>query len=293
MDYYTIDFETANSNLTSACSIGIIGVKNNQRVFEKHYLINPMELFDPFTIEIHHITYDDVKDAPTFDILWNNIKHIFNNTVVFSHNSGFDFGVLKSLLEKYNIEKPIFKFGCTVRVARLLWNHDEMPNHKLDTVALYLGYEFNHHNALSDASVCVEIIKRGMKMMQVYDVYDLYNALGLRFGYLGPNNYYNTYQLRKRTKKQLPKVHNTYLLDQILVLSGKPTVMKRKELIGVLEANGAYVDSIVTNRANYFVKLDNYKEERLKQAEEFIKQGIDIKIITETEMVEMVKKWSI
>ena len=28
MDYYTIDFETANSSLTSACSIGLVGVKN-------------------------------------------------------------------------------------------------------------------------------------------------------------------------------------------------------------------------------------------------------------------------
>ena len=110
MDYYTIDFETANSNLTSACSIGIIGVKNKKIMVEKYYLINPEEFFSPISTLIHNITEEDVWDAPNFKIIWESIKSYFDNTIVFSHNASFDFGVLNALFEKYNISKPTFHF---------------------------------------------------------------------------------------------------------------------------------------------------------------------------------------
>lgn len=288
MDYYTIDFETANSNLTSACSIGIVGVTNGKIVLEKYYLINPEEEFNTFNIFIHHITSDDVKDALTFDKLWDKIKFAFNNTVVFSHNSLFDFSVLKAMLEKYHIEKPIFKFGCTVKIARNLWK-EGLPNHRLNTIASYLGVELNHHQALSDASICVDIINRGMKMLHSDDIYDFYNALELRFGYFGPKNFYNTYQLKTRTKKQLPKVVNDLLYDQVVVISGKPKSITKNDLYAKLISNGAYVDTIVNNRCNYFVMLDNYKKERLAQVHKLIDQGLDIKILDERELLTIVK----
>ena len=37
VEYVAIDFETANANLTSACSIGIVGAANGETVFEKHF----------------------------------------------------------------------------------------------------------------------------------------------------------------------------------------------------------------------------------------------------------------
>lgn len=288
MDYYTIDFETANSNYTSACSIGIVGVINGKRVFEKHCLINPEEVFLDFNITIHHITPKDVINAPTFPELWDKIKHIFTNTIVFSHNSLFDFMVLKSLLEKYNIEKPIFKFGCTVKIARILWK-EEVINHRLNTLATYLDVSLDHHQALSDACVCVDIINRGMKITQTDDIYDFYNALELRFGYFGPKNFYNTYQLKKRTKKELRKIKNDVLFDQVIILSGKPKAMSKSELTSLLISNGAYVDTLVNNRANYFVMLDNFKQDRLDKAQSLSNQGIDIKIIDEQELLQLVK----
>jgi DNA polymerase-3 subunit epsilon len=288
MDYYTIDFETANSNFTSACSIGIVGVTNGKKVLEKYYLINPEEPFNEFNIMIHHITESDVKNAPTFKDLWDKIKFVFTNTIVFSHNSLFDFSVLKAMLEKYEIEKPIFKFGCTVKIAKNLWK-DEVPNHRLNTLASYLGVDLNHHQALSDASICVDIINRGMKMQNCDDIYEFYNALALRFGYMGPKNFYNTYQLKKRTKKELPKVKNDILFDQVIVISGKPKTITKNELYEKIISNGAYVDTIVNNRCNYFVMLDNYKEERLSQVHQLIKQGIEIKVINELELMALVK----
>lgn len=288
MDYYTIDFETANEMLTSACSIGICGVENKKIVFEKYYLINPEEYFSPFNIMIHNIKEEDVKDAPNFQELWDEIKIYFDNTIVFSHNASFDFTVLKCLFEKYKISKPTFHFGCTVKIARGLWNDRELPNHKLDTVAKYLGIEFNHHHALNDARVCVDIINAGLKMYQVYDVCELYQNLSLKFGYLGPDNYYNTFKLPNRYRKGI-KICGDSLKDKLLVISGNPKQMKKKEFLYKVIENGGYIDTKVSNKCDYFVMLNGYDGEKLEQVELLIKQGINIKILTEEMILEMVK----
>lgn len=290
MDYYTIDFETANASPTSACSIGIVGVKHNQVAYKAHYLINPEEPFLDFNISIHQITPEDVQTAPRFDQLWPNIVHCFTNTIVFSHNSLFDFSVLKALLDKYHIEKPIFKFGCTVKMARLLWDRETMPNHRLNTVAAYLNVIHQHHDALSDAMVCVDIISRGQKIHQVYHVVDLYDQLHLRFGYFGPKNFYNTYQLKMRTKKQKPKIDNPHLYNKLIILSGKPKRMKRQVWIDCLLANGAYVDTIVSNKCDILVLFDNHKIEKKQHVELLNSQGCDIQLMTEDELFQWVKQ---
>ena len=40
MDFVAIDFETATSNYTSVCSLGICVVENNKKLTEKKFLLN-------------------------------------------------------------------------------------------------------------------------------------------------------------------------------------------------------------------------------------------------------------
>ena len=61
MNYYVIDFETANSKRNSACALGIIEVKDNEIINEWDYLIDPEDYFDPFNTFIHGITEDMVE----------------------------------------------------------------------------------------------------------------------------------------------------------------------------------------------------------------------------------------
>lgn len=288
MDYYTIDFETANYNLTSACSLGIIGVQNKKIAFEKYYLINPEDPFSPLTTRIHNLTSDDVKDAPNFKGIWDDIKEYFNQTIVFSHNSGFDFAVLKSLFEKYNIPKPTFYFGCTVKIARMMWSNREVVNHKLNSIARHLGIELNHHHALSDARVCVAIINAALRMYQVYDVDELYHHLSLKFGLLSPENYYNTFKVSNRFKEKIIKTGNVFD-NKLMIISGKPRSMKRKDLLLKVVANGGFIDTKVSNKCDYFVMLEDYDQNKLQKVKELKKQGININILTEEMILEMVK----
>lgn len=52
-DFITIDFETANSFNKSACSIGIVAVKDLEIVDTYYSLINPIMDFDEKNISIH------------------------------------------------------------------------------------------------------------------------------------------------------------------------------------------------------------------------------------------------
>lgn len=290
MDYYTLDFETANANLTSPCSIGIIGVKNKKIVLRKYYLINPEEEFLPFNVAIHSISPEMVKNEKTFPQVWNEIKHLFNNTFVFAHCAGFDLSVLYQTLTKYDIEKPIFRFSDTLAIARLTWDKETIPNHKLNTIAKYLEHEFTHHNALSDAEVCVHIINRALIVHQETDIKELHDKLNLRFGYFSPNRFYGPYQLKKRYKKDQPKINNPLLYNKLIIYSGKSKNYSKVDFINLLINNGAYIDTMCSNKADYFVKLDNYKPEKLLQIKNIIAKNIDIKIITEDELMAMVIK---
>lgn len=280
IDYYTFDFETANESMASACSIGIVGVSDKRIVYQEHFLINPLMPFSQFNISIHHITEQDVSSQPSFDELWPKISHVFDDTLVFAHNAGFDIAVLNAVLEKYNIEKPHFRFGCTVRLARCLWPKEDIQNHRLHTVAGFLGVQFQHHHALSDAMVLVDIINRGLKIYQVDDVETLYHHCHLRFGLFSRNNLYQTHSVRQYNQKT-PIVENKQLLHKLIAFAGKPGCMTKKQWILLLESHGAFIDKTFSNRCDVLIICSNASHNIIDNAKHLCKQGADLLIIDE------------
>ena len=178
MDYIAIDFETANSNLDSACSIGIVGVENDKVLFQKHYLINPLAEFNPYNIAIHNIRPEDVLNSPTFKEIWEEIKEYFNGVVI-AHNANFDLSVLKKLIEKYELDIPNIKIACTLKISQKLWK-GILPNCKLNTVSNYLEVDHNHHNALSDVRACKEIFEHLVEEYSIDDEDDRYSISSVR-----------------------------------------------------------------------------------------------------------------
>ncbi|MBE6413822.1 MAG: hypothetical protein E7035_04625 [Verrucomicrobiaceae bacterium] len=154
MNYTALDFETANSERTSICSVGIVRVENGHIVEKIHQLINPCAPFQYWNTRVHGITSRDVRNAPTFPEFWEKINNRFSDVVV-AHNATFDISCLKKSLEHFGLEKPEFDYYCTLRISR---KHLPIQNCKLDCVAQYfqLG-EFKHHNALDDAITCARI----------------------------------------------------------------------------------------------------------------------------------------
>lgn len=288
MNYITIDFETANSNLTSACSIGIVVVEDNVIKEKLYYLINPEEEFFDYNITIHHIEAKDVEDADTFKELWPKIKHLFNDTVVYAHNAGFDISILKALIEKYGLDFPKIKWGCTLKIARKLWK-DDLVNCKLGTISNFLGVNHDYHNALSDAIVCVEIINRGQKIMRVDTDSELYDALGIRYGQYNEEKYYGTYFKYGRSKKAEP-IKNELLNDKVVYLAGKPSKLTRNELKNKLLLNGAYIEKNINLSLDYFVLLGNAPKSSVQRLEALEGKGQGILVLDEDAILGMINE---
>ncbi len=158
MNFIAIDFETANFQKYSACSLALVIVKNSQIVDHYYSLIQPETAFHWKNIQIHGIHPEDVADAPKFPELWGKIQKYFDpSTLIVAHNAPFDCGVLSGCLEYYQLPKAHFLSLCTVRSSRKLF--PEMENHRLNTVCKNLNIPLqNHHDALEDSVACAKIL---------------------------------------------------------------------------------------------------------------------------------------
>jgi len=152
--FIAIDFETANNNKTSACSIGVVVVENNNILISKEYLIKPPTDKFEFT-SYHGLKYDDVKESPIFSEIWIDLYPLFNiYKNIIAHNMPFDSSILKALIAHYNLKLPELNYYCTLKESR---KNIKSENYKLDTICNLLNIDLKHHNALSDANAAAKI----------------------------------------------------------------------------------------------------------------------------------------
>ena len=160
-NFAAIDFETANGELNSVCSVGVVIVQDGE-ITEKFYsLIRPTpNYYYYWNTVVHGLTRNDTDLAPIFPEVWKKIAPKIDGLPLVAHNSPFDEGCLKAVHRVYQMDYPDYEFYCTCRAARRKFKGVGLPNHKLDTVAAYCGFNLkNHHHALADAEACAAIAR--------------------------------------------------------------------------------------------------------------------------------------
>lgn len=181
MKIVAIDFETANSSMASACSIGISTYDENGEMENFEWLLKPHKRYNYFeqrNIEIHHITKEMVQDEKEFDYYYDKLKEIFKDAILVAHNAKFDMTVLNRLCETYGLTHFPNRYIDTVAVARKVY--PELPNHKLNTVSEYIGCDLCHHNACSDSNACLQILLNSMDIYNEYDIEKFMKIIGCR-----------------------------------------------------------------------------------------------------------------
>lgn len=155
--FAAIDFETANYNASSVCSVGVVIVRDG--VVEDNYysLIRPIpNYYNYWNTRIHGLSGNDTDNAPEFPEVWAEISQKIEGLTLVAHNSPFDEGCLKAVFRCYGLDYPQYDFKCTCRASRRAF--PQLPDHKLQTVSEYCGYDLTkHHNALADAEACAVI----------------------------------------------------------------------------------------------------------------------------------------
>lgn len=156
-DFAALDFETANEQLSSVCSIGVVVVRSGI-ITDKYYsLIKPEpEYYSYWNTRVHGLTMADTENAAVFPSVWKEIEPLIEGLPIVAHNKGFDENCLKSVFRMYQMDYPDYDFHCSLQMSRKAFRH--LPNHKLSTVAEYIGFQFTHHHALEDAEACANIV---------------------------------------------------------------------------------------------------------------------------------------
>ncbi len=181
MKVVSIDFETANRYPASVCAIGMCTLDDGA-IEESYYsLIKPLNevaYFSNMNIRIHGIREKDVKDAPTFNEIYQEIEGYFSDSIIVAHNAMFDMTCLKEACKLANINKPKLRYIDSIQVAKRIFPN--LDSYRLNVISDYIDNELDHHNALSDAKACLMIIVQAMNLSGIYDIEELCRLLNIR-----------------------------------------------------------------------------------------------------------------
>ena len=155
--FAAIDFETANNQPSSVCSVGVVIVRNGQIEDKFYSLIHPFpNYYNYWNTSVHGLRRTDTDLAPIFPEVWEQVSVLIEGLPLVAHNSRFDEGCLRAAFAAYGLNYPGYTFHCTLNASRMVHRH--LRSHKLDVVAAACGYDLqNHHHALADAEACAAI----------------------------------------------------------------------------------------------------------------------------------------
>ena len=180
MRIVALDFETANSNLASACSLGITIYNDGELIDSFEWYFKPFSRYNYFTnTHIHGISEEDVINEEEFVHYYDELNEILEDSIVIAHNAMFDIGVLNALCDVYGLDHFKNKYLDTVKISRRVY--PELYNHKLNTVAEYLNIDLNHHNGQSDSFACMMILLKAMESYHTYEVDDFIKKINIKY----------------------------------------------------------------------------------------------------------------
>jgi DNA polymerase-3 subunit epsilon len=322
MDFVAIDFETANRNWASACEIGMVVVEDGRVVDTYRRLIRPTpNQFDYGNIRIHKITPEQVMHEPTFAELYDEMLPYFENKHMVAHNASFDMGVLLGSIKQYGLPLPSLTYSCTVQLARRVW--PEAPRYGLGIISAYLGIELEHHQALSDANACAQIMIQAQQIFGTPHVDELLREVGLQPRSI--DDYGSSTKKKKSSRsnrtatrkaaiaketKQRTQIHNWPSHPKIkdivfdasdaheghpvygkrFVFTGELTTCSREEAQRKVLELGGKCTTAVSKSTDYVVQgVPTWRRvtSKVKKAKELGAEGLPVKLIDEEAFLEL------
>lgn len=154
------DLETTGTNITRdrIVELSYIKVYPDGTEEKKCRRLNPEMPIPPASTAVHHITDEDVKDAPTFKKIAKSLHEIFEGCDIAGYNSNkFD---VPLLIEEFS------RCGINFEVSGRHFIDVQNIFHKMEQRTLVAAYRFycgkeleDAHSALADTQATLEVLK--------------------------------------------------------------------------------------------------------------------------------------
>jgi len=285
MKYLALDVETANADYSSICQIGIAEFENGKVIDKWSSLINPESYFDPFNISIHGIKESDVKDSPTFDKIYEEIKNRLEEKITV-HHMPFDRVALNRVCEEYQLPPITTKWLDSAKITRRTWEQFAYKGYGLKNIADFLEIKFEHHDALQDAIAAGLVVANACSIKEMA-IEDWFQRIGMPINKSASKSDYSA------SIKQDGNPEGS-LYGENLVFTGALS-LPRKEAAGIAAKICSNVLNSVTQKTTILVvgtqdstKLAGYeKSSKHRKVEELIEKGKIIKILSEKDFIKM------
>ena len=294
MNFVAVDVETANSDVSSICQIGLAVVRSGEITEVRTQLVDPEDFFDPRNIRIHGIDGTTVRGAPRFEDVYEEIAGHFRGIVV-SHMA-FDRFAISRACQSCGTRLRFGHWLDSAQVARRAWPEKYAKRgYKLGNVASDLGISFRHHDAGEDARVAAEVVLRACA------------ATGLDIdGWLRRVNQ----PVRGKSKTDLRKPPSDDSqpaaerrggretgFGEVVVFTGALSITRR-EAAGLAGLAGCGVEENVTARTTILVvgnrdvhrAGEKEKSSKRRKAETLIGRGHSIRILKESDFLRLVSE---
>ncbi len=307
--FAAIDFETATSQRSSACALGVAIVDAGRIVDERSWLIRPPN--DEYhwfnTAKVHGLRAADTKDAPQFGEVWAQAAALMGDRVLVAHNADFDMSVLRHSAIFHNYTPPEASFLCTLRLARSRW--PDLRSWRLPDVCDALGIEgLKHHDALSDARAAAQVLLT-MCESDSSGVFEVCEKMGYRIGRLSIDHYApfsNAAQRSSKSSRSSPRgseIEPTVdefdpdgpLFGKRVAFTGTLDSMTRNAAFQATVNSGGDPSTSVSKRTHFLVLgMTDYTKvgaegmsSKLRKAIDLKRSGAGIEIIDENDFLRM------
>lgn len=297
LSFTAIDFETANRNRNSACSVGFVKVLNGQVVDRGYTLIRPKDsTVDAANHSVHGISEEDLADAPNFADVWKLLEPHITNQVVVAHNCAFDIDILISMSDDNGIVLPDFRYMCSHKLAQEAFS--DLRDYRLDDIAAYLKIDFSHHNALSDAEACASVTIQALQKVDfdfTYNHPELTYHISKRASETKKDRSASGLHAKKKFSSELlqPNLESAdqghLLYNKKVVFTGDLRSLSRKEAAEKVHALGADINTAISKKTDYVIMGEKAGPSKVKKIGDLQLSGCAIKIIYEPEFLELLK----
>ncbi|GHU57157.1 hypothetical protein FACS189411_09900 [Bacteroidia bacterium] len=307
LSFVALDIETATSDRSSICELGITIVENSQIKESHSWLIRPPEnKYDGFNIYIHGITPNMTKHSPEFPEIWETIKSYLQGKIVVAHNTGFDMYALRDAFNIFNIEYPEFQFFCSYKVSSYVI--EGAYSYSLPKICDYVGIEMSeHHRAEADSKACANLFIQCINISKVESLSELEIKYFFKRGYFKNDSFSSHHSTYSNTKAKNIVGHkdlideDSIFYDKNICFTGTMKHIERQRAKQmVADIGGIPQDSVTQKTDILIVGQQDYRKvgetgmsSKQRKAIELIGKGQKIDIMSEEDFLQNISFESI